>query len=204
MKSPRNRLRGDFLFPRIPSNNMRIINLNSQSKTTLRQAAQLLVDEFKETNPEAWPTLRAAQREVRQALASGRICHAALNDDGTLLGWIGAISTYSGRVRELHPMVVGKTKQRKGIGTALIRDLEIQTRKRGGRTLYLGTDDEAGLTSLANVDLYDNTLGRIKAIKNLKRHPYEFYQKVGFTNVGGFPDANGAGKPDIFMAKRIQ
>ena len=40
-------------------------------------------------------------------------------------------------------------------------------------------------------------------IKNLKGHPYEFYQKVGFVLVGVIPDANGPGKPDIVMAKRV-
>jgi aminoglycoside 6'-N-acetyltransferase I len=43
----------------------------------------------------------------------------------------------------------------------------------------------------------------IKNIKNLKRHPYEFYQKLGYTIVGVVPDANGIGKPDIVMAKSL-
>ena len=32
---------------------------------------------------------------------------------------------------------------------------------------------------------------------------YEFYQKIGFSFVGVIPDANGFGKPDIIMAKRV-
>jgi aminoglycoside 6'-N-acetyltransferase I len=37
----------------------------------------------------------------------------------------------------------------------------------------------------------------------LRGHPYEFYQKMGFAIVGVMPDANGIGKPDIYMAKRL-
>jgi aminoglycoside 6'-N-acetyltransferase I len=73
----------------------------------------------------------------------------------------------------------------------------------GAATIYLGTDDTAGMTTLSNVDLYPNVYEHIANIKNLRRHPYEFYQKLGYTIVGVIPDANGIGKPDIFMAKRL-
>ncbi len=76
-------------------------------------------------------------------------------------------------------------------------------RARGGITIFLGSDDEDGMTSLAGVDLYPDVAGHIASIRNLKRHPYQFYQKLGYTIVGVIPDANGPGKPDILMAKRI-
>ena len=59
------------------------------------------------------------------------------------------------------------------------------------------------MTSLAGKDLFQDTLKHLAEIRNLRNHPYEFYQKVGFTVVGVVPDANGPGKPDILMAKRI-
>jgi aminoglycoside 6'-N-acetyltransferase I len=85
----------------------------------------------------------------------------------------------------------------------LVQDLEDQVRQRGGATIYLGTDDEDGMTSLANIDLYPDVFQHIARIKNLKHHPYQFYQKLGYMIVGVIPDANGPGKPDIIMAKRI-
>jgi aminoglycoside 6'-N-acetyltransferase I len=51
--------------------------------------------------------------------------------------------------------------------------------------------------------LYQETWKKIHEIKNLRRHPYEFYQKMGYVITGVVPDANGVGKPDILMAKRI-
>ncbi|HCK67449.1 MAG TPA: N-acetyltransferase, partial [Anaerolineae bacterium] len=70
-------------------------------------------------------------------------------------------------------------------------------------TILLGTDDENNMTSLSNVDLYENLFEKIKNIKNIKGHPYEFYQKMGYTIIGVIPDANGIGKPDILMSKRV-
>ena len=45
---------------------------------------------------------------------------------------------------------------------------------------------------------------KIRDIRNLKGHPYAFYQKLGYTIVGVMPDANGRGKPDIYLAKRVE
>jgi len=46
-------------------------------------------------------------------------------------------------------------------------------------------------------------LEHLMHIRNPGGHPYEFFQKVGFTIVGVVPDANGPGKPDILMAKSL-
>jgi aminoglycoside 6'-N-acetyltransferase I len=59
------------------------------------------------------------------------------------------------------------------------------------------------MTTLAARDLYPNVLQKLINIKSLRGHPYEFYQKLGFVIVGMIPDANGLGKPDILMAKRL-
>ena len=61
----------------------------------------------------------------------------------------------------------------------------------------------SAVTTLSGVDLYPNVLAHLANIRNLRGHPYEFYQKLGFVLVGVMPDANGPGKPDIYMAKRV-
>ncbi len=144
-----------------------------------------------------------AVEEVEEYLSEDRIALMALSD-GHLAGFVGAAPHYGVTGWELHPLAVFPEYQGQGIGKALVKALESEVLKRGGVTLYLGTDDEFGMTSLSDVDLYDHLWERIANIRNLKKHPYEFYQKLGFQIVGVLPDVNGFGKPDIYMAKRIQ
>jgi aminoglycoside 6'-N-acetyltransferase I len=120
-----------------------------------------------------------------------------------VIGWVGGIRQYDGQVWELHPLAVSAAARGQGVARALVKDLEAIVKARGGVTLWLGTDDEDNQTSLGGVDLYPNVWEHITRIQNLRAHPFEFYQKLGFVIVGVLPDANGLGKPDIFMAKRV-
>ncbi len=178
---------------------MAIIDLASENEVAVRQAAQLLVDLL----PQGWPTIESALEEVRDSLAPERITRIAV-DGEEVMGWVGGLKMqYPGGVWELHPLVVRRNRQRSGVGRALVADLEERVRERGGKVVYLGADDERDETSLAGIDLYPNPLEHLERIRNLRGHPYEFYQKVGYVIVGVVPDANGFGKPDIHLAKRI-
>ncbi|MBI5945311.1 MAG: GNAT family N-acetyltransferase [Chloroflexi bacterium] len=181
---------------------MKIVTFTKEHARLIPFAAQLLVDAFREHWPDAWPSLEDGLQEVHEMLESDRICRVAV-DDEKLLGMIGGIPQYDGHVWELHPLVVQPDMQGQGIGKALIEDFEEQVRLRGGLTITLGTDDEDNMTSLSNVDLYKNLWDKIRDVRNLKRHPFEFYQKMGYVITGIVPDANGKGKPDIIMSKRV-
>ena len=182
---------------------VKIITLSPDDERAIKQVAALLIEGFKAHVPHAWPHMAPALEEVRESFGEDKISRIALDRNGEIVGWIGGQRHYDGNVWELHPLVVKPSRQGSGIGRQLVRDLEDIVRKRGGLTIWVGADDEDNMTTLAGVDLYPNVLEHLAQIRNLRRHPYEFYQKLGFVISGVIPDANGRGKPDIFLAKRV-
>lgn len=182
---------------------MKIITLTKENDVLVQQAAQLLMDAFREHWVDAWPSLDDGLEEVHVMLEAERICRAVIDENNNLLGVIGGIPQYDGHVWELHPLAVQPSMQGRGIGKLLVEDLEQQVHLRGGLTITLGSDDEDNMTSLSDVDLYENLWEKIRDVRNFKRHPYEFYQKLGYVITGIVPDANGIGKPDIIMSKKV-
>lgn len=182
---------------------IRIVDLCPDDAKRIDEVATLLMDAFREHSPDYCPDKASALEEIQELLEPGCISRVAVDEQGTVLGLIGGRPHYYGHAWELHPLAVRPEHQRKGIGRALVADLEQRVRERGALTLWLGTDDEDDQTTLSAVDLYPNPLEHLARIRNLRGHPYEFYQKMGFVIVGVMPDANGWGKPDIFMAKRV-
>ncbi|NUM46889.1 MAG: GNAT family N-acetyltransferase [Anaerolineales bacterium] len=182
----------------------RIFSLTPETEAALlEQAANLLTVGFREHWPGSWADHESAMEEVREMVDPERICRAAVDEAGEVIGWIGGIPEYDGMVWELHPLVVRPDWQGRGIGRALVADFEDQVRGKGGITIMLGSDDVDGMTTLSGVDLFPDPWVHIARIRNLKGHPFEFYQKLGYTITGVVPDANGLGKPDILMAKRV-
>jgi aminoglycoside 6'-N-acetyltransferase I len=182
---------------------MKIIQITSNVTKYLNQMAVLLIDGFRDSGTTSWRDMKSAMEEVKESVQDDRICFLALDDKDDVLGWIGGIRQYDGHAWELHPLVVKPEAQRRGIGRKLVAALEDAVGKLGGSTIYLGTDDENFRTTVSGIDLYPNVLEKLQNIENPGGHPYEFYKKIGFTIVGIIPDANGPGKPDIFMAKRV-
>ena len=167
-----------------------------------QRAAELLVECFREHWPEAWPTLDSAVDEVAEVCDLGPAL-GALDEDGMLLGWIGARPNYRGYVWEIHPLAVDERFRRRGIARGLIAEIERLAADAGAETLMVGSDDEDGMTSLAGVDLYPDPARRLTEIEDRKGHPFAFYLRCGFSLVGVVPDANGFGRPDILLAKRV-
>lgn len=182
---------------------LKIADLSKYNKQRIQETAEILHLAFAENWPNAWPELDDALEEVKEMLYWERICRIALIEK-RVVGCIGGIPQYDGEVYELHPLAVHPDFQGQGIGRALVEDFERELAKRACTTIMLGTDDENAMTSLAGVDLYEDLWTKLANIQNFKNHPYSFYEKMGFRIIGVVPDANGFGKPDILMAKRVQ
>jgi aminoglycoside 6'-N-acetyltransferase I len=168
------------------------------------------------------PTASSARRRpclsnTSTTRAAGRSCLSPPRKCGTfpapasramlegelVLGWIGGLPKYGGRVWGLHPLVVRREYRRRGIGRVLVAAFEAGAAARGAPALTLGTDDDSGMTSLASVDLFSDSPQRTAAIRDLDRdRPFLFYRKPGYTVTGVMPGANGPGRPGIFMSKR--
>ena len=105
---------------------------------------------------------------------------------------------------EIHPLVVAPGQQRRGVGSALLGRLEARARDDGILTLFLGSDDDYGGTSLHGRDLWPDILGHgATAAATSRGHALTFYCRHGYQIVGVLPDVNGRGRPDILMAKRL-
>ena len=144
-----------------------------------------------------------AEDEIKNMLKKERIAFTAIAGN-RIVGIIGAIPQYGVTGWEMHPLAVLEDYRGKGIGKALVEILEKEVAKCGGIMIYLGSDDEFGTTSLFGEDLYEDTFEKITNIENIGNHPFTFYEKLGYKIVGVIPDANGIGKPDIWMAKKIK
>jgi aminoglycoside 6'-N-acetyltransferase I len=173
----------------------------------LSQAAGILNSCFPEEH--GYPTPERAAQEVAHLRVSAAILLLAIEPQesrgmsGGVIGLIAALPAYRGRVWELHPLAVRLDRQNRGIGRILVAALEERARRAGVGTITLGTDDLDQRTSLGGKDIFPGVLSWASRLTDVGGHPFSFYEKLGYEVVGVIPDANGFGKPDILMAKRI-
>ena len=94
---------------------MHIVTFDGSDEGLKHQMAQLLVDAFREHWADAWETFEDGLKEVEEMCEVERICLVAV-EDGKLLGMIGGIPEYDGKVWELHPLAVQPVYKVKALG----------------------------------------------------------------------------------------
>src|SRR3712207_58676 len=100
---------------------VQITDLRPDDEQAIEQIAALLVRGFREHWPGAWPDMHSALMEVAESFGEGRISRVARDAQGSVVGWIGGIPQYDGKVWELHPLVEHEEWQGKGGGRGLVR-----------------------------------------------------------------------------------
>lgn len=182
---------------------LQILNLKND-EDHIKRVAELLKDGFSDTGTVAWQTIDECTKDVRDSLDDNKISRVALGADHEIIGWAAGAPLYGKITWELEVLVVERENKKQGVGSGLLGDFESEVQIRGGLNVFLGTDDENFRTSVGGTELYPDPLSYLSYIQNIGQHPFEFYQKRGYSVVGVLPDANGIGKPDIFMSKRLR
>jgi aminoglycoside 6'-N-acetyltransferase I len=152
--------------------------------------------------PSAWKDMGEAREEVATFFEDPERLAIGALDGSRLVGWIGGVRQYS-HAWELHPLVVHPDYHRRGYGTGLVTALEVAARREGICTIWVATDDDFGGTNLFGKDLYPDVFEHLRRLAPVGGHPFTFYRRMGYAVVGVLPDADGLGKHDILMAKRI-
>lgn len=182
---------------------MKIQDLTPDDTEWIEQAAALLVD-YSPNRAARWPDLEAAYETIDDILEDEEsVACVALSDAGNVTGFAAASPRYT-HAWELHPLVVGRDHQRRGVGRALVEAVEERVAEDGGLTLYLGADDLDGNTTAAREDLFPGVLDHAQKVEaKSRRHPLGFFEKLGYEVIGIIPDAHGPGQPDVWMARSL-
>lgn len=180
---------------------MTLIDLKEADDAVRREAARVLIQALAHV-PSAWKTPEDADEEIGAFLEQEARCSLVACRGGAVLGWVGAIKV-SPHAWELHPLVVDPPVQRSGVGSLLVGALERLAAGKGVLTLWLGSDDDFGGTTLYGRDLFPDPLTALGDLKPVNGHPFTFYRRLGYAVCGVIPDAAGPGHPDILLAKRL-
>jgi len=178
---------------------MEYYELKKLNQTQLDQCAILLHEELSN----GWKTIEDAYDEIEELIQSDGYFYALI-DNEKIIGWGGILPSYQGNVYEIHPMVIKNSYQNKGYGGLLLKHLEDKARSLGGLTIYAASDDEFEdrKSSLRGIDGYKDIYDKMKTF-DPKNHPARFYIKYGYQLIGLMPDANGIGKHDLILGKRL-
>jgi aminoglycoside 6'-N-acetyltransferase I len=133
----------------------RIVGLNPEDAGLIQQAAQIAFETSQSISKIWLPTVEVAMEKVHESLEREGISQVLVDGNRVVAG-VGAFRQFSGRVVEIHPLIVARAEQGKDLGRRMVNHVEAWGREQGALTLLIGTSDETNATSLSGVDLYGN------------------------------------------------
>ena len=149
-------------------NECAFVDVRAQNSIFIDKLAELSYHAFRGHAPNWLPTIDAAREEVTESLEAGRHSRAFVDTAHEPIGWVGVIPHNGGRVWEIHPIAVRRADQSKGYGRVLVEHVEQLAQSQGVLTLFAGTSDETGATSLFGTNLYENPLSAMATVSVAK------------------------------------
>jgi len=178
--------------------------IDREAHGTIDALAALTLEAFREHAPGWIPDMGAARAEVLESFEPGRFSFYVTDDAGEPAGWVGVIPQGEAPVWEIHPIAVAAGSRGRGCGRRLVEHVERLASDAKIQTLFVGTSDMTGGTSLSGIDLYADPMGAMANVTVERPHPLGFWLRLGYTLVGVLPDREGPGMPDIHLAKRVR
>jgi hypothetical protein len=177
---------------------VQIAALEPNDVVAIEQAAHALVAGFREHWLTAWPDLqRPETRCWTHSNQERSVGLPAILMAASSAGSGGARPTReSGNCTPWSSIPLLKVT---GLG-ALVADLEVQVRERGGLTLLLDSDDEDNMMTLSSAALYPDVWTHVQHIRNLQ--PVRVLPEMRLC-AGVIPDRKDVASPIILMAKRV-
>lgn len=115
----------------------RITDLNPEDAGLIQQTAQVAYEASQSISKIWLPTVEAAVEEIYDSFERNGISQVLL-DGERVAAWVGAFPQFSGRVVEIHPLMVAKAYQGRGLGRWMVNQVEVWAREQGAMTRKIG------------------------------------------------------------------
>jgi len=153
------------------------------------------------TYPEVYD--KSESKETILHLLRGKNRLFVAEESSRVIAFVGVLHHVFPKAYQIEPLIVEHQFRRQGIGGKLLELTEFKLKQEGIHTLFITAQDTESSTNLSGQDFYaDNPLALLANIE-YSNHPMRFYEKRGYHITGIIPDANGFGRPEYILSKRI-
>lgn len=170
--------------------------------TIFNKYAKACAEILRQTYPEDYDAPQSKETILHLLKGKNRLFIA--EESERVIAFVGVLRHVFPYAYQIEPLIVKEPFRGQGVGGRLLELIEFKLKDEGVRTLFITGPDTTGETSLYNKDLFDGE-GIVHHLSTVDygHEALSFYTKRGYQVSGVIPEANGAGKPEIMLAKRI-